>query len=248
MKTLKFRLTLILGILFCLNLQAQKIKEKKGIIKVDDVIVAKIERKTAYLIYNHFNVFNLEDKMLIRVVCYTYRVKEKNGKTGKIEEVTQYGHRMEFLENGEVVEFPQAKSKKSIVKMIFRNELISDNKLSSKKVLNFVERYNGWIPESEPVSSLLGDLVVSNNSILIGKEIIGKFTERIVSNESEQSKVVSVYSLDHEKIAEAMVSVENPIEWIVTTNVDKRESSILFVQSEEEMVVFNWLVKNEYFK
>ncbi len=90
-------------------------------------------------------------------------------------------------------------------------------------------------------------VVIKGNQIFRDDKLIGKFKQdTTTSTYSQKSTVITVYSEEGEKVAEASAPVINPQEWSIKIISDNKTYTILFDVPTERESLFKWLSNKNY--
>ncbi|WP_299114780.1 hypothetical protein [uncultured Winogradskyella sp.] len=126
MKTIKV-LTIIFGILFTFNLQAQKVKIKKGIAYVDGVEYVKVERESGDM-----SIYSIQDDE--EIIFIKYHDPTPNNK----QNMDSYDI-VRFVDFDVEVELKE--TRKKIIKMLYKGKVIKDGKIDKDRLKKFVTKY-----------------------------------------------------------------------------------------------------------
>ena len=135
-----------------------------------------------------------------------------------------------------------------VVKIFLNNNLIKDGAIDPLAERQYINRLGGRYPRAIPIHESKSPVVINDNLISIDDKIVGKFIEKY-TDETEGKFVIYVYEVKHnEKVAEAITSANNPIEWDVKTMSDEKSTSIMYDSPEEKEKLFKWLIQKKYLK
>lgn len=227
---------------------AQKIKEDNGIVTLDGKPFVKMIKTKAWTLYNNFTIQNLSG---VDLATFNYRTKATrtwNKEKRKYVEGSTIYYTVDFAESGAHASIDEQLSKKMVVKIFLKNNLIKDGTIDPLAEQQYINRLGGRYPQAVPLHESKSPIIINDNSISMDGKIIGKFIEKY-SDTTNVNIVVSVYETKHnEKVAEATTSVNNPIEWDVKTMEDDKSTSIMYESPEEKEKLFKWLVRKKYLK
>jgi len=90
-------------------------------------------------------------------------------------------------------------------------------------------------------------VTITGNQIIRDSVSIGKFRQdTTTSTYSQKLYLLTIYSVDGEKVAEASVPVLKPEEWKITILADKKEYNIMYDAPGEKEKLFKWLADKGY--
>lgn len=237
-------------ILMAQGIYAQKAKlsydKKTDIISADNVPFAKMVRTPGDLIglNKNYSIQNLEGEELV-FLKYTLR---EHWDREEQKNVSTIWYEITFTQSGAraSIEKGLGMQKSGAMKLAFQNDLIKDGKIDPEAEARFIHLFHGSYPTSAPYESH-AKVVLNGNEILQEGNLIGKFlVKTITSPEMIEMMVLSVYSADGVKIAEAEAPTTNAMEWAVVTLVDEKTYGFLYNAPNEKENLFDWLIDNNY--
>jgi hypothetical protein len=245
-KKIKFKFLIISSLLIFNFSNAQKIKEKDGLVTLDSKPFVKMIKTKAWMIYNDFTIQNLSE---IDLATFNYRTKTRNKwdkeKRKNVEETIIY-YTVDFTESGAHAVINEQLSKKMVVKILLKNKLVKGGVIDPLAEKQYINRMGGSYPRAIPTHLSKSPIVLKENIITIDGKTVGKYIEKF-SDTTKTSFMVSIYNAkNNEKIAEAKASANQPMEWEVKTMSDEKTTSILYDAPEEKEKLFKWLVQKKY--
>lgn len=248
MISIKLKLLLFSSLLMLNFSNAQKIKEENGIITLDGEPYVKMIKTKAWAIFNNFTIQNLSG---VDLATFNYRTKTTrkwDEKKRKYVEGSTVYYTVDFAESGGHAAINEQLSKKMVVKIFLKNNLIKDGVIDPLAEKQYINRLGGRYPMAIPIHESKSPVVINDNLISIDGKIVGKFIEKY-SDDTEDKILISVYETKHnEKVAEAITSADDPIEWDVKTMSDDKSTSIMYDSPEEKEKLFKWLIQKKYLK
>lgn len=248
MISIKLKLLLFSSLLMLNFSNAQKIKEENGIITLDGKPYVKMIKTKAWAIFNNFTIQNLSG---VDLATFNYRTKTTrtwDEKKRKYVEGSTVYYTVDFAESGGHAAINEQLSKKMVVKIFLKNNLIKEGVIDPLAEKQYINRLGGRYPKAIPIHESESPVVINDNLISIDGNIVGKFIEKY-SDDTEDKILISVYETKHnEKVAEAITSTDNPVEWDVKTMSDEKSTSIMYESPEEKEKLFKWLIQKKYLK
>jgi len=232
------------------GIHAQKAKltydKKTDIISADNVPFAKMIRTPGDLIglNKNYSIQNLEGEELV-FLKFTMR---EHWDREEQKNVSTIWYEITFTQSGAraSIEKGMGMQKSGAMKLAFQNDLIKDGRIDPESEARFIHLFHGSYPETTPYESH-AKVVLNGNEILQEGNLIGKFlVKTITSPEMIEMIVLSIYSADGVKIAEAEAPTSNAVEWAVLTLKDVKTYEFLYNAPHEKENLFDWLIDNDY--
>jgi len=248
LKNLIFKILIVCS-LFIVNFSnAQKIKEKDGLVTLDGKPFVKMIKTKAWMIYNNFTIQNLSE---VDLATFNYRTKTRkkwDEKKRKYVDQTIIYYTVNFTESGGYAVINDQLSKKMVIKIFLKNNIIKDGTIDPIAERQYINRLGGSYPKDIPIHMSKSSIVLKENLITIDGKTVGKYIEKYADT-TKTSFTVSIYNAkSNEKIAEAQALVNEPMDWDVKTMSDEKSTSILYDAPEAKEKLFKWLVQKKYFE
>ena len=241
---LKIHYIVLIMFLFSNAINAQKIKDNKGLITLDGKPYVKLIKKVKYvLVHNDFWIQNLngEELMYAQVKERIRRVWSKERR--KYVDETSYYYQIHFKGSEATVVLNRQLSKRGLIKLVFKNKLIKDNQIDPVTEREFISKHGGSIHGIK--STALP--VIKEDHIFHYDKLVGNFiTQSSTSDNGVLQTIILVYNNDGEKVAEAIAPVENALEWSVYTYGDEKMSFIRYEATDDREKLFKWISDKKY--
>jgi len=252
-----------------ISAQKQKITWKDDTIKVDGTPYALMMRKGNQLLCYDFSLRGLSsgtELMFFKAVVLSPAYGSTPAKIGYEANVISTGSRTSITQIAGI----------GMAKLTVENNLVKDDLIDTEAEKRFVQLYHGYYPKTSNNNNSSAVIVNNNINVNTGNEVspsanttttqkskspvslsgnqiirdsvsIGKFRQDTTSsNYSQKLYLLTIYSVDGEKVAEASVPVSKPEEWKITILADKKEYNIMYDAPGEKEKLFKWLADKGY--
>ncbi|MFT5725436.1 MAG: hypothetical protein ACI9JN_002561 [Bacteroidia bacterium] len=245
--TIRMILIFSIALFTASGLNAQSIKYDKVAeeILVDGEYYAKLVKTkfNAVGLIKNYSIQNQDGEELIFFKYRSYEVWNSSER----KYVSKPAYDITFINGLGRVYYKKQFTLKSVMKLLIKNNLIKNDKIDPEAEKRFISVNHGRQGSNKEVKVEVSNITISNNDIINEGNKLGKFTEKIKTNDAgiEQTFII-VYSNNGEKIATAIADVENPSEWTVLTTKDNKTTEILYDSSSSKEKLFSWMISKKY--
>lgn len=235
---------LLLLFLFSNGVNAQKIKDNKGIITVDGKPYVKLVKKVQYVfVHNNFWIHNLDGNELMSAIVKEKISRVYNKQKRKYVDETSYYYVLYFKESEAQVVLNQQLSKRGLIKLIFKNNLIKNNQIDPIAEREFISKHGGSV---HGIKSTALPVIKEDQIFHYGK-LIGNFISKPSTSEDGTTQTtIMVYNNNGEKVAEAIAHTDDAVEWSVYTYGDEKMTFIRYEAAETKEKLFKWMSDKKY--
>jgi hypothetical protein len=272
----RFKIVICLAFMFlCAHqgfTQKDKIDWNDDVITVNGQPYAKMVRKTPFIGTYDYSISGFTGPELIYIKAVAGAWVMRPGMTKAVQE---WNHEVNFIGSGSTATI-QYRGADHVAKTIYEHKLIMGNALDPDAERRFIQLFNGYTPSAAttPTAAAPSVVVNVNNGVvpasgasseanapvkskspvkLEGSNImrdgasIGKYREgATASTFSQKTRLVTVYNVDGEKVAEADAPTENPQEWTIRILSDGKVLNLLYDAPGELEALFKWLADKGY--
>jgi hypothetical protein len=231
--------------LFSNTLNAQKIRFKDGLVTINDKPYAKFEQTYRLNLYNDYWVKNLKGETLVFAEVKSIGKRVWDNKKQEYKISYDYYYTLNFLESGGKADDYDIIDKRGLIKKLFHNRLIKDDKIDPVSERKFILKKGGSVFNLK--SPLLVE--IKEDQIFHYDKLVGSFRTRSSEDDNgNEIKVIYVYNASDEKVAEAKAPVKDPLDWEVSTQTDGKVRLIKYETTDSMENLFKWISDSGYFR
>jgi len=190
-----------------------------------------------------WGITNLDGKLIMQFLTgsFTQRVWDKQDQ--RYENKTSYRVKVFFNETNSYFYYsstPLGMGSKSVVKKLWKNELISDGDLDWEMAKRLISNNKGRIGQM-PKPEVSDEISVDDGIIYQGGIKVGS----VIRSETDDDYTFAIYNIDSEKVVTAVVAITDPVEWNLFRE-DGTKKSYLYNDDPLGHKMISYLIKKRY--